>query len=77
MNVYVVLGWIFTKGLTMKQRDVKGKTVERVRQVRRSTKYGRPVYDIQTIVFTDGTVLILSVAELADDYAVEGTVYKP
>lgn len=60
----------------MRNRDVVGKRVKRVKQTRCTTNYGEPVYDVEWIEFEDGSRLVFSVCELEDGYAVEGSVYK-
>lgn len=61
----------------MRARDIKGKTVARVVQRRAITDYGKTVYDVHSLEFTDGTSLVLSVLCTEDDYLIDGTVAKP
>lgn len=60
----------------MRARDIIGRTVERVEQVRRSTNCDTTVYSVEYIHFTDGSYIGLHVAELEADYAVECTYFK-
>ena len=61
----------------MRTDDIVGKTVALVIQDRTQTTAGVTVYDTQQIIFTDGTKIILTVAELPDDYAVKVLYVKP
>lgn len=61
----------------MKTKSVIGKKIIEIRQERTKTNYGDTVFNVKSIRLEDGTLIILSVAELEGDYAVDGTVYPP
>jgi len=60
----------------MRARDIIGKKVTKVVQVRTTDTSDTVVYDVEALVFEDGTYLHFSVAELHGEYAVIGTILK-
>lgn len=61
----------------MRAKDIVGKTVARIVQSR-VARYdtGDPAgWQLERIVFTDGTELTFGVIELGHDYAIEGNVW--
>ena len=54
----------------MKSRDIVGKTVKRIKQVRTVTPYG-VVYEIHRIEFTDGSLVYFNAVPTEDDPVVE------
>jgi hypothetical protein len=62
----------------MKARDIVGKRVVAVSQVRRSAGRSRPPFvDLRHLEFEDGTRLAFHVVETDWDYGVQGLVVKP
>jgi len=59
----------------MRKRDAVGRKIVRVLQERTVTNHGKTVYNVYGLVLDNGTTLVLSVAELESDYAVEVTAY--
>ncbi len=59
----------------MRARHIVGKTIASVKQQPLTANTGDRVYHMGRITFTDGSHLILSVAELETEYAVIGTFY--
>ena len=62
----------------MRARDIIGKTIKAVRQSRRIGSGEVVQYSVDSIEFTDGSRLVLNVAEEEDagDYTVEGHFYS-
>jgi len=62
----------------MRARDIVGKRVKAVRQVRESLEKGRSVIsNLKAIEFDDGTLLRFVVREGYSQYGLEGIVVKP
>jgi hypothetical protein len=61
----------------MRARDIVGKKVERVEQQR---FWNQETHDwcvsLESLVFTDGTVLYFGTTETSSDYATTGHVFK-
>jgi len=62
---------------TLADRYLVGRTIARVEVVRMEDPQGRTSTHLAEVVFTDGSSVRLSVAELEYDYAVTATRFKP
>jgi len=61
----------------MKSREIVGRKIVGVKQKRTVDNTGKVVYDVYHLKLDNGTMLVFSVAELPDDYAVEASVIQP
>jgi len=61
----------------MKTRDIIGRKIVKVNQVRTQTDYGDTIYDVRSVELDNGTKLVFTVVELPSDYAVEVMVLRP
>lgn len=60
----------------MRAKDIIGKKVVKVEQTRAMANSG-VAYNIDRILFDDGTILYFNVGETEGDYVVEGATIKP
>lgn len=58
------------------RRYMVGKTIASVEVVPMTSTAGRPAHSVETIVFTDGSVLVVSTTECPSEYATEMMRYR-